>query len=94
MVDGQHFPTVHLNKTAKRKSGMVYPQLLCPLKGDPLCIKPDRNVKNTLNQREEITPSMISQLRSQTHLMMIVVHQTTYNIGLLLVQFFQHVGRV
>lgn len=39
MVDCQNLPTVHLNKTAQRKLGVVDPQLLRPLKGEPLQTK-------------------------------------------------------
>lgn len=88
MVDCQNLPTVHLDKAAQRKLGVINPQLLRSLKGDPLQTKPNHylcHIQLSLSNH---------QLWSQTDLMVVVVHKASYHIGLFWVQLFQHVGRV
>lgn len=63
MVDCQNLPTVHLNKAAQRKLCVLDPQLLRPLKGDPL---QNENRQAQTSDRESQTSAVWKQQAVQT----------------------------
>lgn len=87
VVHRQNLAAVHLHKAAEGQLSVLDPSLLGPLQGDPLATQP--NVKEGAG-----AGGAANRGASQTHLVVVVVHQTADHVGLLQVQLLQHVGRV
>lgn len=91
VVDCQNLSTVHLDKAAQWKLGVIDPQFLCPVKGDPLKIYGTVSSSN-----DEAGYKHVCQLAAfpQTDLMMVVVNQASDYVGLFFIQLLQDIGRV
>lgn len=89
VVHRQNLPAVHFHKTAEGELSVCDASLLRTLQGDPLATQTNKPQRVT---REVAGSADVGS--SRTHLVVVVVHQTSDHVDLLQVQFVQHVGRV
>lgn len=90
VVDGENLATVHLDEAAEWKLRVVDAQLLGRLKGDALQTKA-RNMK--VHLRGELTLQRQAAAR-RLYLVMVMVNESSYHVGLAEVELFQLSGRV
>lgn len=92
VVNSQNLPTVHFDEAAQRELGVADAQLRGPFKGHSLQTKPDR-LAHAATPTHSHTHTL-RQVWSRAHLVVVVVHQASYDVRPLWIQLRQHVGRV